>query len=84
MTRIRLHIDRIILNGIEPREAAPLTEALRLALSEGLADADRPSWNRSYERTVLRLSPLAPEGGTGGAGSLGKRIGRAVVDGLKR
>jgi hypothetical protein len=84
MTRIRLDIDRLVLNGFQPLEAKTLTEALRSQLSLVLADSrTRQEWARSHRTPVLKLGPVPLETGTAGAGKLGKRIGEAVGKGLK-
>ena len=84
MSRIRLDIDRLVLNGFQPLEAKTLTEALRSQLSLALSDPrTRHEWARSHRTPVLKLGPVALETGTVGAGKLGKRIGQAVGKGLK-
>jgi hypothetical protein len=84
MSRIRLDIDRLVLNGFQPLEAKALTEALRSQLSRVLSDPrTRHEWARSHRTPVLKLGPVPLETGTVGAGKLGKRIGQAVGKGLK-
>jgi hypothetical protein len=84
MSRIRLDIDRLVLNGFEPLEAKTLTEALKSHLSVVLSDQRmRSEWARSHRTPVLRVGPVALETGAAGAGKLGKRIGQAVGKGLK-
>ena len=84
MSRIRLDIDRLVLNGFQPLEAQTLTEALRSQLSVVLSDPrTRQEWARSHRTPVLKLGPVPLETGAVGAGKLGKRIGQAVGKGLK-
>jgi hypothetical protein len=84
MSRIRLEIDRLVLNGFQPLEAKTLTEALRSQLSLVLADPrTRQDWARSHRTPVLKVGPVPLETGAAGAGKLGKRIGQAVGKGLK-
>jgi hypothetical protein len=84
MSRIRLDIDRLVLNGFELQEAKTLTEALRSQLSLVLSDPrTRNEWARSHRTPVLKLGPVPLETGTEGAGKLGKSIGQAVGKGLK-
>jgi hypothetical protein len=84
MSRIRLTIDRLELNGFEPLEGKALSEALRSQLSDMLSDhATRAEWARSHRTQVLKLGTVPLETGTVGAGKLGKRIGQAVGKGLK-
>lgn len=83
MSRIRLDIDRLVLNGFKPLEAKTLTEALRSQLSVALSDPrTRRAW-ASHRTPVLKLGPVPLETGTVGAGKLGRRIGQAVGKGLK-
>jgi hypothetical protein len=84
MSRIRVHIDRLVLNGFGTLEGKAVAAALQAQLSSGLADAaSRQDWARSHRTPVLKLGrmPLAP--GAAGASSFGKQMGRAVVRGLK-
>jgi hypothetical protein len=84
MSRIRLEIDRLVLNGFQPLEAKALTDGLRSQLSLVLSDPNtRHEWARSHRTPVLKLGPVPLETGTAGAGKLGKRIGQAVGEGLK-
>ena len=84
VSRIHVHIDRLVLSGFGQLEGKALTEALQSQLSQGLGDAaSRADWARPHRTPVLKLGrmPLAP--GTTGATSFGKQVGRAVVRGLK-
>jgi hypothetical protein len=83
MSRIRVNIDRLVLNGLEPLEAKALEEAFRDQLSQVLADhTKRSEWPRSHRTSVLKLGPVPLETGTVGAVKLGKRIGQATGKGL--
>lgn len=84
VSRIHVHIDRLVLNGFGHPEGEALAEALQSHLSQSLAAAaSSAEWARSHRTPVLQLGrmPLAP--GTAGASSLGKQVARAVVGGLK-
>ena len=84
MSRIRLNIDRLVLNGFEQPEARALSEALQLQLSEVLADqAARNDWMRAHRTPVVKVGAVPLEQGSSGAGKLGRRIGQVVVKGLK-
>jgi hypothetical protein len=84
MSRIRLHIDRLVLTGFEPLEAKALAEALRSQLSEVLADGiTRRDWARSHHTPVLHLGRIPLEAGTGGADKFGARMAQAIGKGLK-
>jgi len=81
---IRVHIDRLVLNGVGRPEGKALAEALQSQLSQSLADpASRAGWARSHRTPVLKLGRMALPAGTSGATSFGKQMGRAVVRGLK-
>lgn len=85
MSRIRLNIDRLVLNGFQPLEAETLTEALRAQLSRSLADpSTRHQWARSHRTPVLKLGPVRLESGAAGAGKLGKRVAQAIGKRLKK
>jgi hypothetical protein len=83
MSRIRLDIDRMVLNGFQPLEAKALTDALQSQLSLVLSDPTRHEWARSHRTPILKLRPVPLETGSVGAGKLGKRIGQAIGKGLK-
>jgi len=84
MSRIRVNIDRLVVNGFQPLEAKALAEALQSQLSEVLSDRiTRGERARSQRTPVLQLGRMPLETGTVGAGKLGKRIGQAVGKRLK-
>lgn len=84
MSRIRLTIDRVVLNGFQHAEAKALTRALESQLSQMLADASmRHEWARSHRTPVLRLGRMTLQPGTTGAQNFGRTLGNAVGRGLK-
>jgi hypothetical protein len=84
MSRIRVHIDRLVLNGFEKSEGKALVEALQSQLSQRLADArSRNDWARSHRTPVLKLGRMPLHAGTTGAVSFGSRMAKAVAKGLK-
>ena len=84
VSRIRLTIDRLALNGIDPHDAKALAEALRTQLSEVLLDGTaRAHWARSRRTPVLRLGRMPLKAGTAGAKAFAKEMARAVGRGLK-
>ena len=84
MSRIHLEIDRLVLNGFQPREANALADALQAQLSRALADPRaRRELTRSHRTPVLKLGSMTRETGAAGAGKLGTRIAQAVGKGLK-
>jgi hypothetical protein len=84
VSRIRLSINRLVLNGFAPLEGKAFAEALQSQLSQGLADAtSRNDWARSHRTPVLKLGRMPLTAGTAGATTFGKQMARAVVRGLK-
>lgn len=84
MSRIRVNIDRLILNGFEQLEGKALAEALQSQLSESLGDAaSRADWARSHRTPVVKLGGMPLQAATTGASGLGKQTARAVVRALK-
>lgn len=84
MSRIRVTIDRLVLNGVQPLEGTALTHALQAQLSQALADRDGGhAWTPSRRTPVLRLAPMTLTPGTTGARTFGRGLGRAVARGLK-
>jgi hypothetical protein len=84
MSRIRLNIDRLVLNGFEPVEGKALANALEAQLQQVLANpATRSEWARSHRTPVLKLGRMPIQAGTGGASRFGKQVANAVGRGLK-
>jgi len=84
MSRIRLTIDRLVLNGFDALEGKALSEALRAQLSEVLSDrAARAEWARSHHTPMLKLGRMQLKAGTIGASKFGRQVALAVGKGLK-
>lgn len=84
MSRIRLDIHRLVLNGFEQLEAKALAEALQSRLSQVLADKrSRSKWTRPHRTPVLKLGRMPLHAGTSGASTFGKQMADAVGKGLK-
>jgi hypothetical protein len=83
MSRIRLVIDRVALQGFDPAERTALIEGLRSELERTLADPQaRAAW-KSHRRPVLRLGSLSLQQGPRGSRALGLQIARAVGRSMK-
>jgi hypothetical protein len=83
MSRIRLVIDRVALQGFDPGERNALIEGLRGELERTLADRHaRAAW-KSHRRPVLRLGTLTLDQGLRGSRALGSQIARAVGRSMK-
>ena len=84
VSRIRLTIDRLRLNGLESGDAKALAETLRAHLPQVLSQrALRANWARSHRTPVLKLGRMPLDAGTAGARKFGKQMARAVGRGLK-
>jgi hypothetical protein len=84
MSRIRLNIDRLVLNGFRPLEAKAVSEAIQSQLSELLSDrATRAEWARPHRTPLLKLGRMPLEAGTAGLGNFGKQMANAIGKGLK-
>jgi hypothetical protein len=84
VSRIKLTIDRLVLNGIESGDRKALVESLNAELSQVLSDpAGRAEWARSHRTPVLKLGRMPLEAGAAGGRKFGKQMARAVGRGLK-
>ena len=84
MSRIRLNIDRLVLNGFEPVEGKALVDGLRSQLMRALADpAARAEWARSHRTPVRKPGRMPLQPGTVGASRFGRQVGIAVGRGLR-
>ncbi len=86
--RLNIHIDRLVLRGIDPLDKLALANALKAELASVLgAPESRASLAQSSvsSRTipVLRLGRMPIEPGQVGARSLGTGIARAIGKGIK-
>ncbi|HTV13589.1 MAG TPA: hypothetical protein VME68_02665 [Acidobacteriaceae bacterium] len=83
MSRIRLTIDSIALQGFDPAERTALIDGLRSQLERTLADREaRAAW-KSHRRPVLRLGGVSQVPGLRGSRALGSQIARAVGRSMK-
>ena len=74
MTRIVLHIDRLVLRGVDPADAGAVAAALRAELGQRLQADAAAALAGQGDRAVLRAGrvQLAP-------GDHGQALGRAVA-----
>ena len=82
MTRVVVHIDRLVLHGVRAREASSMAEALRGELVRGLErGAARTLAGRGdRSRLALQVPRLAP---TADATRVGALVGRRVAQGIR-
>ncbi len=85
MSRIRVTIDQLVLNGFEASERQAVVDGLRAELTLALADPrSRGEWAQPYRTNVLRLDGIPAERGPAGGRSFGRQLGRAIERSLKR
>jgi hypothetical protein len=78
VSRIRLTIDRVTLQGFDPADRKALIAGLRRELERALADSQsRAAW-KSHRRPVLRLGTLSFQPGPAGSRALGSQIGSQI------
>ena len=78
MTRIVLHIDRLVLDGVDRSDAAAVADGLRRELRRLLSDpALTDGFAHSIDRLDLGRRPVANASGR----SLGHALARAIVRG---
>lgn len=77
MTRIVLHIDRLVLHGVDHADAAAVTQALRVELGMQLAKHDCVA--RLSAASLPCARPIRVEVPRGGDGS---ELGRAIAAGI--
>ena len=84
MSRIRLNIEGLRLNGFGATEAKALSEALQSGLQQVLRDrTNRGEWARSHRTPLVKLARMPRGSGEAGAGNLGKQLAHAIGRKLK-
>lgn len=82
--QIHLHIDRLVLRGIDPADKHALADGLKTELVRVLADpAMRAVMMRARRTPVLRLGRMDMEPGMAGARALGKGVAKAIGKGMR-
>lgn len=83
MSRIRLTINHLVLNGFEAVDRRPLAEGLQEELRKALADpATRAEWAHSRRTPLLRLRPLPFEVSPSGRRKFASSLAQSIVRGL--
>jgi len=82
MTRVVLHIERLILRGIDRADAPALAAALEAQLAQALGapGVAESLGARGYRHRVD--AGVVDAGGAGGARQLGRRAARQIVRGV--
>jgi hypothetical protein len=83
MSRIRITIDRLALQGFDPAERAALVEGLKGELTRALADPAARASLKSRRTPVLRLGNLERNSGPSGSRTFGTKIARAIQRSVK-
>jgi len=82
--RVTLHIDKLVLRGIDPLDQRALADGLKTELARVLAEpAVREAMGKSRRTPVLRLGSMAMQPGQAGARALGGGVARAIGRGMK-
>ena len=85
MSPIHVHIDRVVLRGIDPADRHALVAGLKTELARVLADpVIQGGMTQSRRTPVMRLGKMPMEQGIGGARKLGGGIARAIGKGTAR
>jgi len=81
---VTLHIDRLVLRGIDPMDKHALADGLKTELARVLGDpAMRASFAKSRRTPVMRLGRMAMEPGMVGARALGGGVAKAIGRGMR-
>ena len=84
MSRIHLHIDKLVLRGLDPAARHAFVTSLKSELEGILAErVSRAGWARPHRTPVLRLGRMSLEPGSAGADKLGAQVARGIGRGLK-
>jgi hypothetical protein len=84
VSRIRVTIEKLVLNGFEAADGKALAQGVQSELSRILADPHtRTAWARSRRTPVLRLGRMPLESGPSGGRKFGDGVARAIGKGLK-
>jgi hypothetical protein len=84
MSRTRVTIGRVVLNGIKPEQRQAVVDGLRGELAHMLADPTTRATVRSQHIPALRLRPIELAPGRAGGRRLGAGLARGIGRGLAR
>jgi len=84
MSRIHVHIDRLVLPALQIGDRKALVEGLQTGLTRALSNpAERATWAKSHRTPVLRLGQMPLEAGTSGGRKFGASLARSIGKGLR-
>jgi hypothetical protein len=82
--RATIHIDRVVLRGIDPQQARAIVESLRAELATVFSSgAFRDKLRNGGSAEVIRLGSVRLGGGRAGAKRFGAAVARAVGKGIR-
>jgi hypothetical protein len=83
MSRIHVHIDRLVLPGSEITDRKALVDGFKAELKQVLADpATRAEWAKSHRTPVMRLGRMPMEPSPSGGRKFGSALARSIGKGL--
>lgn len=82
--RVRVHIDRLVLKGVDPLDAQAFSKGLSAELGRVLRNPTaRKGLQHSHQAPVMKIGPLPVTPGQAGARSLGQGVARGIGRGAK-
>jgi hypothetical protein len=83
-SRVTVHIDKLVLRGVEPGDKQAFVNGLKAELARVLADRETRAAMTSLRKTpLMRLGGMPMEPGLAGARTLGKSVARAIGKRMK-
>ena len=83
MTRLVLHVDRLVLNGFAPHERDALTASLRTELGRSLARPETARLLASRGDAARVAVPVVRVAAASKAARVGERVAHAIARGLQ-
>jgi hypothetical protein len=81
--RVDVHIDRLVLRGMDPQDRRAFTEAFQVELARALATPHtRAAIHASATTPKLQMGRLVMQPGAGGARTLAAGVARRVAAGI--
>jgi hypothetical protein len=82
--RVSLHIDRLVMRGIDPTTQQAFARSLKTELARVLGDSRvRAAMSHNRRTPVMRLGQLPMQPGVAGASKLAVSVARAIGRGMK-
>ncbi len=85
VSRVQVHIERVVLKGIDAGDGSAFVEGLRAELSRVLSiGVDQADGYSSRRTPVLRLGRMTMESGRGGSRRFGRQVAGSIARGITR